>query len=87
MLIQNNIGFNLLKYAPYIVYSAVLLGFLLYVAWKVGNRRNRDELSYAPAPSAEPFDYASDDFICIRKSDGSTIASSGGVIVTGKRKD
>jgi cbb3-type cytochrome oxidase subunit 3 len=73
-----------MEYTLYIIFGALLLGIIFYVVRQLFKRNQRDEL---PAPTAPlPLDdEPEDDFMCLLKTDGSSIAISKGVVVTGKR--
>jgi len=74
-----------MQYSHELIFSALILVCLFYVIrqgykWikhtKPGNPVNPMQLA------AEDPD---DDFMCILKADGSTVASCGGIVVTGRR--
>ena len=73
-----------MEYTLYFAFGTILLGCTYYIGRKILKRINVNKLtgSVAKVPS---FDYASDDFICLLKTDGSSAASSGGATVLGRR--
>lgn len=87
MLIKHNIGFTVMEYAIYLTLYALGFGLVFYGIRKIVKRRNRLNLVASSLDTTSPTtDDTVDDFICIRRADGSTVASSGGVTVVGRRK-
>lgn len=84
MLIQNKIGLTLMEYAIYFALSSLLLGCIFYVGRKIVKRigDNKAACAVSAIPST---DDASDDFICLLKSDGTSVVNCGGVTVVGRR--
>jgi cbb3-type cytochrome oxidase subunit 3 len=77
-------GTTVMEYALYIIFCALLLGLIFYVVRHLFKRNQRNELP-APADPLPLDDEPEDDFMCLLKNDGSSIAISKGVVVTGKR--
>jgi hypothetical protein len=73
-----------MEYAFYFTLCVLLLGFIFYIRRKLIKRANNNRVinSVVTIPTVEALD---DDFICFIKSDGSTLVSSNGVVVVGKK--
>jgi len=72
-----------MEYILYVIFSALILGFIFYIARASFKRGNHNKLP-DPVDNLPLADDPYDDFMCILRSDGSSIASSKGVVVTGK---
>jgi hypothetical protein len=83
-MLLKKVGFTLMKYTFYIIFSALILGGIFYVVRQLRKRITHNKYSVPVAP-IEQADELADDFMCIMKADGSTIASSGGIVVRGRK--
>jgi hypothetical protein len=77
-------GFAFMEYIFYIIFSALILCFIFYIAKGLFKRINHNKLPEPIEPLALDDD-PDDDFMCLLKSDGSSIVISKGVVVTSKR--
>jgi hypothetical protein len=73
-----------MEYIIYAIFSALILSCIFYIARQLFKRVNHNKLPDPVVPVALADDPV-DDFMCILKSDGSSIVISKGVVVTGKR--
>jgi len=69
-----------MEYTFHIIFSALLLGIIFYVVRRVFKGNPRNELT-APSDPLTLDDEPEDDFMCLLKTDGSSIAISKGVVV------
>jgi hypothetical protein len=76
--------FTFMEYAFYFTHCALLLGCVFYIRRKLIKRANNNKVisSVVTVPTVDEPD---DDFICFMKSDGSTLVSSNGVVVVGRK--
>ena len=74
-----------MEYTLELIFSALTLVCLFYVIrqWLKGIKHNKLSTPITPMPLADDDPYG--DFMCILKADGSTLASSGGVVIRGRR--
>jgi len=71
-----------MDYILYIIFSTLIVGGIFYGTRQLVKRINRKKLT-DPVAALLPADDTFDDFMCLMQSDGSTIVSSRGVVVTG----
>lgn len=73
-----------MEYMLFIILSSLFIGFIIYVVRQLIKRANRKNVIERECPVTLDDD-TEDDFMCIMRSDGSTIAISKGVVVTGRK--
>jgi hypothetical protein len=74
------LGVIFMEYTFHIIFSALLLGIIFYVIKRLLKGNPRNEL-LAPTDFLPLDDEPEDDFMCLLKTDGSSIAISKGVVV------
>ena len=80
--IPNSVQFTPMEYAFYIILGTLTACGILYVLWRLLERASKPEFSFpADTAASPPLDDTVDDFMCIMRSDGSTITSANGVTV------
>ena len=73
-----------MDYILYIILSILLLGSILYGAKQLVKRISHNKIVTPVAalkPTVDPYD----DFMCIMRADSSTLTSSRGVVITGRK--